>query len=339
MRTVVVTGPGRVEMLEQQAPTAGPRDLLVKVRACGICGSDSFYISLGGIPPREGATPLGHEAAGEVLEVGSQVRGIAPGDHVVINPMGGDSRGLIGNGGPTGALTEALLIRDAQLGESVALVPKELPFEVAALNEPMAVARHAVNRTEPAAGDQVVVFGAGPIGLGAAIGYRSAGVASVVVVDILPERLDKALAVGADAVINSAEEDVRERLGELHGSGTDGIGAPRAGTDVYLDAAGAPDVIDTVVASAKNRATLGIVAVHKEPVPVDLTQALAAELKLVMAMGYPTEIFEVTADIIAEPDKYAAIISDRFPFDDAIAALETASTPGAADKVVVTFDG
>lgn len=93
MRTVVVTGPGRVEMVEQQAPTAGPRDLLVKVRACGICGSDGFYISLGGIPPREGATPLGHEAAGEVLEVGSQVRGIVPGDHVVINPMGGDSRG------------------------------------------------------------------------------------------------------------------------------------------------------------------------------------------------------------------------------------------------------
>lgn len=338
MRTVVVTGPGQVEMLEQRAPAAGPRDLLVRVRACGICGSDGFYISLGGVPPREGATPLGHEAAGEVLEVGSEVDGIAPGDHVVINPMCGGSNGLIGNGGPAGALSERLLVRDAQLGENVALIPRDLPFEVAALNEPMAVARHAVNRTAPRAGDRVVVFGAGLIGLGAAIGYRSAGVASVVVVDILPARLDKALAVGVDAVVNSAEEDVRTRLEELHGAGTDALGAPRAGTDVYLDAAGAAAVIDTVLDSAKCRAMLGIVAVHKEPVPVDFTRALAAELEVVMAMGYPTEIFEVTGDISAEPDKYATIISHRFPFDDALAALETAGTPGAADKVVVTFD-
>lgn len=66
--------------------------------------------------------------------------------------------------------------------------PRDLPFEVAALNEPMAVARHAVNRTSPTSGDQVVVFGAGPIGLGAAIGYKSAGAGSVVVVDLLPAR-------------------------------------------------------------------------------------------------------------------------------------------------------
>lgn len=338
MRTVLVTGPDQVEMVEEQDPVAGPRDLVVRVRACGICGSDGYYVALGGVPPREGATPLGHEAAGEVLEVGSQVRGIAPSDHVVINPMGGDSRGLIGNGGPTGALTERLLIRDAVLGESVALIPRDLPFEVAALNEPMAVARHAVNRTSPTSGDQVVVFGAGPIGLGAAIGYKSAGAGSVVVVDLLPARLDKALAVGADAVINSAEEDVRERLEALHGPGADGIGAPRVGTDVYLDAAGAPEVIDTVLASAKRGATLGVVAVHKQPVPLDLTRALAAELNLVMAMGYPTEIFEVTGDIIARPDEYATIISHRFSFDDALAALETATTPGAADKVVITLD-
>lgn len=101
---------------------------------------------------------------------------------------------------------------------------------------------------------------------------------------------------------------------------------------------GAPEVIDTVLASAKRGATLGVVAVHKQPVPLDLTRALAAELNLVMAMGYPTEIFEVTGDIIARPDEYATIISHRFSFDDALAALETATTPGAADKVVITLD-
>jgi L-iditol 2-dehydrogenase len=107
MKTVIVTGPGRVEIMDVPIPSAGPTDVLVRMRACGICGSDSFYIARGGIPPREGATPLGHEPAGEVVEVGDRVEGIRPGDHVVINPMA-HRDGIIGNGGPTGALSEFL---------------------------------------------------------------------------------------------------------------------------------------------------------------------------------------------------------------------------------------
>jgi threonine dehydrogenase-like Zn-dependent dehydrogenase len=62
--------------VEVPTPSAGPTDVLVRIRACGICGSDSSYIALGGIPPREGATPLGHEPAGEVVDVGDRVEGI-----------------------------------------------------------------------------------------------------------------------------------------------------------------------------------------------------------------------------------------------------------------------
>ncbi|MFG1702637.1 zinc-binding dehydrogenase [Nonomuraea sp. M3C6] len=337
MRTVMVTGPGQTAVVEEPEPSCGPKDIVVKVKACGICGSDAHYTTIGGIPPRQGATPLGHEPAGMVIEVGAEVSGLSTGDHVVINPMS-DPRGVIGNGGPTGALTDALLIKDAEVGRSVAIIPKDLPFEVAALNEPMAVAYHGVNRTNPKPGDKVVIFGAGPIGLGAAIAYQDKGAGHVIVVDIIGSRLDKALAIGADAVINSAEEDVAARIRALHGTGTDGIGAPRLGTDIYYDAAGVPQVIDTVMASAKHRATLVIVAVHKKPVPLDFGQILTSELTLVMSMGYPTEIFEVTQSIIANRDKYTRLISHRFPFVDALEALKVASTPGAADKVVVTFD-
>jgi threonine dehydrogenase-like Zn-dependent dehydrogenase len=116
------------------------------------------------------------------------------------------------------------------------------------------------------------------------------------------------------------------------------MGAPRAGTDIYLDAAGVPAVIDTALAAAKQNATLGIVAVHKKPVPIDFQAILAAEVNIVTAMGYPTEIFEVTKEIAENWQKFALIVSDVFPFTEAQKALETASTPGAADKVVVTFD-
>lgn len=333
----MVTAPGETRVVEVPKPVVGRNDVLVKMRACGICGSDAFYISLGGLPGREGKTPLGHEPAGEVVEVGHDVAGIPVGAHVVVNPMA-DPSAIIGNGGPTGALADYLLIENAVRGTSLEIVPDHIPFEVAALNEPMAVARHAVNRTEPKPADRVVVFGAGPIGLGATIGFKSLGVDHVVVADIIPSRLEKALKVGADAVINSADEDVTERLFELHGAHQDRMGRPKAATDIYLDAAGAPAVIETVLTAAKYGAKVGIVAVHKSPVPVDLTTVMSNELTIVGSMGYPREIFEVTADIIANWDKYAVIVSHTFGFDDVDSALSTASTPGAADKVVVIFD-
>jgi L-iditol 2-dehydrogenase len=245
--------------------------------------------------------------------------------------------GIIGNGGSSGALSEYLLIENAVRGTSLEVVPDHIPFEVAALNEPMAVARHGVNRCQPKPSDKVVVFGAGPIGLGATIAFKSLGVSHVVVADLISARLDKALKVGADAVINSADEDVAQRLVELHGAG-ESMFPGKAGTDIYFDAAGAPSVINITLACAKPGARVGVVAVHKEPVPVDFINIMTNEITIVGSMGYPDEIFEVTKDLIANWEKYAVIVSHTIPFDDVNEALKTASTPGAADKVVVTFN-
>ncbi|MCV7245763.1 zinc-binding dehydrogenase [Mycobacterium mantenii] len=335
MKAVVVTGPGKAEVLDTECPRVGPRDALVRMRACGICGSDAFYITLGGIPPRQGHTPLGHEPAGEIVEVGARVTGLSVGDHVVINPMVAPS-GIIGNGGATGALADYLLIENAVRGTSLEVIPDHIPWEVAALNEPMAVARHGANRCQPEPTDKVVVFGAGPIGLGAVLAFKSLGVGHVVVADLIPGRLKKALQIGADAVINSAEEDVVARLIELHGQG-ESMFPGKAGTDIYLDAAGVPAVVNTALAAAKKGATLGIVGVHKEPVPVEFVNVMSNEITILGSMGYPDEIFEVTRDLVANWEKYALIVSHRIPFDNVGEALELAHTPGAADKVVVTF--
>jgi 2-desacetyl-2-hydroxyethyl bacteriochlorophyllide A dehydrogenase len=335
MKISVVTGPGRAEVVDADRPQVGPGDVLVRMRACGICGSDAFYITIGGIPPRQGRTPLGHEPAGEVAEIGVDVSGIAVGDHVVINPMAAPG-GIIGNGGPAGALADYLLIENAVRGTSLEVIPEHIPWEVAALNEPMAVARHGVNRCTPKPSDKVVVFGAGPIGLGATLAFKSAGVSHVVVADLIAARLDKALQIGADAVINSAEEDVVQRLIELHGPG-DSMFPGKAGTDIYLDAAGAPAVVNTALAAAQKGATLGIVGVHKEPIPVEFVNVMSNEITIVGSMGYPDEIFEVTKDLVANWEKYALIVSHTVPFANVGEALDLARTPGAADKVVVTF--
>jgi len=336
MRATVITGPGRTEVVDVADPTVGAADVLVKIRACGICGSDALYISMGGLPPHQGRMALGHEPAGEVVEVGRDVVGINIGDHVVINPIGAPS-GIIGNGGATGALAEHLLVENAVRGQSIEVIPAEIPFTVAALNEPMAVARHGVNQTKPKPGDKVAIFGAGPIGLGATIAYKALGVSHVTVVDLIGSRLEKALAVGADAVINAGDEDVVARLIELHGKG-EALWPGKSGTTIYLDAAGAPTVINTALAAAQTGARLGVVAVHKEPVPVDFVNIMANEITVVGSMGYPSEIFEVTKDLVTNWQKYAVIVSHTFGFDEVQDALRTAMTPGAADKVVVTFD-
>jgi L-iditol 2-dehydrogenase len=335
MKIAMVTGPGRAEVVDTDTPTVGAKDVLVRMRACGICGSDAFYITIGGIPPRQNQTPLGHEPAGEVVDVGADVADIGVGDHVVINPMSAP-RGIIGNGGATGALAEFLLIENAVRGTSLEVIPDHIPFEVAALNEPMAVARHGANRCQPKPGDKVVVFGAGPVGLGAVLAFKSLGVSHIVVIDLVAARLEKALKIGADAVINSAEEDVIAGLVALHGDG-EAMFPGKAGTDIYLDAAGAKPVVDTALRAAKKGATLGIVGVHKEPVPVEFVNVMSNEINIVGSMGYPDEIFEVTKDLIANWEKYALIVSHTIPFTDVDEALRLASTPGAADKVVITF--
>lgn len=337
MKSVYVTGPDTNEWVDIPKPEAGPDDVLLQIKACGICGSDAMYSHVGGIPPRQGATPLGHEPAAEVVEVGAHVQGFAVGDHVVVDTMR-FTDGLLGSGGAQGALSEFVVVKDARPGVQLKVIPRDIPWHVAALNEPMAVAYHAVNRTAPKAGDKVVVFGAGPVGLGALLGYRRRGASHIVVVDIQPNRLEKALEIGADAVIDSSKEDVAARLVELHGDGASMlVRGVRSGTDIYLDAAGAPSIPPLVAGVAKHGATFGVVAVHKKPVELDFGGILTTELTLVWSMGYPTEIFEVTDDIVQNWEKYALIISDLLPFDRALDALALGATPGATDKVVVTF--
>jgi (R,R)-butanediol dehydrogenase / meso-butanediol dehydrogenase / diacetyl reductase len=337
MKSVRTGEAGKVDVIDVPRPVAGPRDVVVRIRACGICGTDTFFVTAGGMPvsAEECLTiPLGHEPAGEIVEVGDQVTGLSVGDHVVVNPMNAPS-GLIGTGGPLGAMSEYLLVENAALGRTLQTIPAHVPFAVAALNEPMAVAMHAVNRSAAGPGDTAVAFGAGPIGLGATIWLKLRGVRHVVVVDIVADKLARALDVGADAVIDSAREDVTERLIDLHGKAFNALGSLRAGTDIYLDAAGAPQALQTTQACAKWGAKLVIVAVHKKP--VDISGILRSELTIIVSLGYPTELFEVTPHLAEHWERFAKIISHQVPYTDAQTAFDLAATPGAADKVIITF--
>jgi len=335
-RVLNIHGVNDVRLDPVDAPSPGKADVVVKVKACGVCGSDLTYIKIGGIHRKPGGvTPIGHEAAGEVVTVGTDVKGVSVGQRVVINPMMTPS--YIGSGGPEGAFTEEVLVSDARIGDSLLPIPDDLPFEVAALAEPLAVALHGVNRAQAKAGDKVVVFGCGPIGLGMVLWLVDRGVSDVVALDLAPERLERAMALGARAVINPAKEDVRARLAELHGPARV-FSREAVGTDAYIDAAGAPRILSDVIRMAKSQSRLVVTAAYMKPVEIDLGAMLTTEMTITTAVGYPNEMPDVIQALPRLRDKARSLISHRFPFDQVIDALGVAGTPGSA-KVMIQFEG
>lgn len=335
MRVLNIHGVDDVRLDPVDPPSAGSADVVVKVKACGVCGSDLSYIKIGGIRREPGqVTPIGHEAAGEVVAVGDAVESLAVGQRVVINPMNTPS--FIGSGGPEGAFTEELLVREARVDDSLHPIPEDLPYEIAALTEPLSVALHGVNRAEVKPGDKVVVFGCGPIGLGMVLWLVDRGVTDVVALDLAPERLALAEVLGARAVIDPTKEDVRARLLELHGEGRV-LSREAVGTDAFIDAAGAPSILNDVVRMAKFQSRMVVTAAYMQPVELDLGAMLTTEMTITTAVGYPTEMPEVLAALPRLREKAGALISHRFPFDRVIEAFGVAGTPASA-KVMVEFD-
>lgn len=334
MRLLKIHGSGDVRLDAYERPAAGPKDVVVKMKACGICGSDLSYIKIGGIPTPGTITALGHEGAGEVLEVGADVKGIAVGQPVIINPMMTPSN--IGSGGPEGAFTEELLVREAQLGGSILPIPAGISYEIAAMCEPLAVAMHGVNRMQVKAGDKVVVFGCGPIGLGMILWLVDRGVTDLVALDLAPERRERALALGARAALDPTKVDLRAELAKLHGE-VPSYGRVGVGTDAYIDAAGAPNIIGDVIQMAKFHSRLVITAAYMRPIEVPFGRMLTSEMTITTAMGYPTEMPEVIAAMPRLRDKIASMISHRLPLSQVMEGLKIAATPQSA-KVMINCD-
>jgi (R,R)-butanediol dehydrogenase/meso-butanediol dehydrogenase/diacetyl reductase len=334
MRVLNIHDVDDVRLDPYERPEAGPKDVVIRMKACGICGSDLSYIKNGGIPGPGKLTALGHEGAGEVMFVGSEVDGVEIGQKMIVNPMNTPS--FIGSGGPEGAFTEELLVRGARLNDSLLPVPEGISYQVAAMCEPLAVALHGVNRAEAKAGDRIVIFGCGPIGLGMVLWAVDRGCRDVIALDLADERLERARALGAHT-INPGREDVAARIKEIHGT-EKVFGREKAGTDAYIDAAGGPSILADVVALAKTHARHVITAAYLKPIELPAGPMLTTEMTITTAVGYPTEMPDVIAAMPRLKDKFAGLISHKLPFDQVLEGLKIAATPQSA-KVMIEFDG
>lgn len=338
MRLARVHGPSDVRLDTVGVPTPAAGEAIVRVAACGICGSDLSYIAqggLGGVAPLREPLPIGHEFAGTVEAVGPGVQDVPVGLRVAVNP----DFGMIGGGGPEGAMAPFIRVRGARLGETLFPLPKGLGFAQAALAEPLSVALHALNVVKVTPDDKVAVIGAGPIGLCTVAMLHSMGVRQIAIFDRVDSRLERARALGAELACNVATEAMTDALARFHGQG-ERFGAPFVETDIFIDCAGAAPALTEAFSVAKYRARIAIVALYKKPVALDLWRMMANEIMITgsIAVDRAAE-FGQALEMIAhgEPD-LAPLISHSFDFDDFHRALVMAADADRSAKVMLTFD-
>ena len=224
MKAICVTAPHQLEIQDRPLPVIqSPDEVLIKVRAAGICGSD-VHIYHGTSPVATYPRVIGHEIAGEIVEVGSAVELFQKGDRVVIDPViscGRCYQCKIGRSNVCGKLQVRSVHVDGGYQEyivlpdkSIHLIPDHLSWEEAVMIEPFTIAEQTCSRAEIKADDIVFIMGAGPAGLSILKRAKIAG-ATCFISDITDNRLQMAQQYGADAVIHAGREDVAAVISEL----------------------------------------------------------------------------------------------------------------------------
>lgn len=285
MKALQLSDYKKLEIVDLPMPEVGPRDVLVEVRACGICGSDvhGWDGSSGRrIPP----LVMGHEATGVVSRVGDQVTRFAPGDRVTF-----DSTVSCGACGPCrrgqinlcdhrqvlgvscqefrrhGAFAEYVVVPE----NIVYRLPDDLPFEHAALIEAVSIAVHAANRTPVKLGDTAVVVGSGMIGLLCVQAIRLAGCAQVIAVDLSDSKLQIARELGADVTFNPTRDDVVAEIFACTGG---------QGADVALEVVGATPTVQTAIECTRKGGAVTLVGNLAPKVDLPLQAVVTRELTL-----------------------------------------------------------
>ncbi len=285
MKALLLSEYSRLEMVDLPMPRPGPEEILVRVEACGICGSDVHgYDGSSGrrIPP----IVMGHEAAGTVAAVGPEVAGARDGDRVTFDSTiycgvcpycrrGEfnlcDRRQVLGVSTPeyhrAGAFADYVVVPTRVVHH----LPGNIPFPEAAMIEPLAVAVHAVAISNLAEGSSALVVGAGMIGLLVLQALRQAGCSRIFIVDIDDSRLKLATELGATATLNAKTTDVAAEIQRL---------TSNSGVDVALEAVGSTATIKTAIESVRKGGTVTLIGNIAPTVEIPLQMVVSRQIRL-----------------------------------------------------------
>ena len=335
MTAALKTAEGTFEVKQVERITIPQDDwVLARVKVSGICGTDLRHWKKH--EPELQCKIMGHELAGEVVEVGSAVTNVKPGDRVVIETLLGDGTcewcrvqqyNLCPNLYKVRMETVSRAFAEYVTGPATKfhLLPDEVSFEEATVLDTFAVCLHAQHQSGIQVNDQVVVVGAGPIGIGQLQLAKTAG-ADVFVIDIVDSSLEIATALGANAVINSKNEDVEARIMEL----TNGRGA-----DITFECVGGEHMSETLaLATTLTRIGGRVVVVGgfetgETPITLNWERLQKGQIQLILSASYAfRDIYpemKTCLDLLAKGKINASkMITHKFPLDQINDAFETA---------------
>jgi L-iditol 2-dehydrogenase len=317
MKSLLLSEYSHLELVDLPVPSVGPNEVLVRVEACGICGSDVHgYDGSSGrrIPP----IVMGHEAAGTVAAVGTDVRAFSRGDRVTFDStvycghcaycvLGEvnlcDNRQVVGvscgDYRRAGAFAEYIAVPE----RIVYRLPETISFAEAAMLEAVSVALHAVRIASVTGGESVLVIGAGMIGLLILQAAKAAGSSRVFIADIDESRLNLAAQVGATAVLHSSGADLVSEVSRLTG---------RKGADVTLEAVGKNETVAAAIDCTRKGGTVTLVGNISPEVTIPLQKVVTRQLRLqgscASAGEYPRAIKLVASGKIQVKPLITAIV-------------------------------
>lgn len=285
MKALVLTEYNRFEIQEQPVPEIGPDEVLLKVAACGICGSDVHGMD-GSSGRRLPPIIMGHEAAGEIVRRGANVTAWSEGDRVTFDSIISCGRCWFCRHGQTNLCAERRVPgvscnefrSQGAFAEFVALpqrilyrLPDALSFRRAAMVEPLAIAMHAVSQVGVTLGDATLVVGAGVIGLMAVQVLRAAGCGLIIAADLDQRRLDMACKLGADLGLRSDQVDVRAEVMRR---------TENRGADVAVEAVGIGPTVQLAANCLRRGGRLSLVGILAPRVELPMQDIVTRELKL-----------------------------------------------------------
>lgn len=337
MKAIQITKPYEIGIIEKEKPVAKQDEALLRVLYCGICGADVASFT-GNQPFTTYPRIPGHEFSAQIVSVPENDKGFKAGDIITCNPYFNCGECYACKRGIVNACHDNQTMgvqRDGSFQEYITMPVerlidgKGLDGKQLALIEPFSISAHALSRAEVKKGDNLLIMGAGPIGLFALLRAKSMG-ARVAIADLLESRLKLAKEYGADMIINSKTDDLSVKCKDFTGN---------QGFDVCVEACGAPETFLACIDEAAHGANIILIGNGKRETTFVHSIILKKELNIFGSRNAFTRDFETLIDLVASGAvDVTKMITDVYDFENAKAAFDSlVNNDGSINKLLIKF--
>lgn len=335
-KAAIYKGIGKVDVVDLPYPECGEEDVIVKNLMSGICGADINAYTKGGDPHMIWKDhEFGHEMVSKVIQVGDKVTAVKPGDYVW--PHLGYAHRDRSRMATVGGFSELIKIIQYEEGYSAFKLDKNIAVDNLVMLEPFIIGTRGAVNVDPKNNKNVIVFGAGLIGMSCAIMLKHYGCENVMIVDFSEYRLSNAEKYGL-IPFNPNNGDLKDKAIEVFGSAMS-IQGEVCNADAYVDCIGIQAIVDNFQALARRNATLVVVGVHHKPVTMNFTHLCYGQWNIRGCGNLDTAsaVKEVIEMMKSNKFDLSCLVSHKYPVKEIEDALNMAANPNESQRVVISF--